>query len=85
MYLLISIIILFIILIVLIFIGKKKQKTLSPLASLAFAFIVAGIIFGENRIISYLLIGIGIFLAVIDIAKKGGKENGKKDSEKDCD
>jgi hypothetical protein len=71
-YILISIIILLVIAILLIiFIKKdKKQKSLTPLAGIAFAFVLAGIIFGENRLIGYSLIGIGILLAIVDIVIK---------------
>ncbi len=71
-YILISIIILLVIAILLIiFIKKdKKQKSLTPLAGIAFAFVLAGIIFGENRLIGYSLIGIGLLLAIIDIVNK---------------
>jgi hypothetical protein len=48
---------------------KKPQKPLSPLAGLAFAFIIAGVIFGDDRLIGYSLMGIGIILAIIDIIK----------------
>jgi len=70
-YILISIIILLIIAILMIFIVKKnknkKQKQLTPLVGLALAFILSAIIFGESRLVSYSLIGIGVLLAVIDI------------------
>jgi hypothetical protein len=71
-YILISIIILLVIAILLIiFIKKdKKQKSLTPLAGIAFAFVLAGIIFGENRLIGYSLIGTGLLLAIIDIVNK---------------
>jgi peptidoglycan/LPS O-acetylase OafA/YrhL len=80
-YVLISIIVLLIIFILLFFVGKnnknKKQKTLTPLAGLAFGFIIAGIIFGDNRWLGYSLIGIGVLLAVIDMLIKL-KDNKKK-------
>ena len=49
---------------------NKKEKTLTPLATLAFMFILAGILFGDDRLISYSLFGIGIILAVIDVINK---------------
>jgi hypothetical protein len=49
--------------------GVPKGGKLSPLAYLAFAFVVAGIIFGQNRIVGYSLIGIGVILAFIDMFK----------------
>jgi hypothetical protein len=57
------------------FIGNinSKPKRLSPLASIAFGFIVAGIIFGENRIISYCLFATGIILSIVDAYIKSKK------------
>lgn len=70
-YILIGIITLLIIAILFFFVRKnKKQKPLSPLAGIAFAFIISGIIFGDNRIIGYGLMGIGVLLAIIDMFKK---------------
>ncbi len=49
-------------------VGKnRKQTRLTPLASLAFGFILAGILFGNNRLIGYSLMGVGVVLAVVDI------------------
>ena len=70
-YILIAIVVLLIIAILVFFVRKnKKQKPLTPLAGLAFGFIIAGIIFGESRLVSYSLLGIGILLAIIDMIKK---------------
>lgn len=70
-YILISIIVLAIIAIAVVLVSRKKAtKKLSPTAGLSFAFIVAGIIFGENHILGYILIGIGVLLAVVDIIVK---------------
>ncbi len=43
-----------------------RQNRITPLAGLAFAFVVAGIIFGDNRLIGYGLMGVGVVLAVVD-------------------
>ena len=49
-------------------VGRKRETAkLTPLAGLAFGFILAGILFGDNRIIGYSLLGVGVILAVIDI------------------
>lgn len=72
-YILISIIVLAIIAIVVILRRKKEQKPLSKLAVLAFLFVIAGIIFGDDRLIGYSLIGTGVILAIIDIIKKSKK------------
>lgn len=71
-YIAISIVVLAIIALLIFFVSKsKKEKKLTPLAGLAFAFILAGIIFGDDdRLIGYSLIGVGVILAVIDIFKK---------------
>lgn len=67
-YIIISIIVLLIIAGTVLFRGSRKKK-LTPAAGLAFLFTIAGIVFGENRLPGYSLIGIGILLAVIDIIK----------------
>ena len=70
-YILVSIIILAIIAILVFIVRKnKKEQRFTPLASFAFAFILAGIFFGEERLIGYGLIGIGVILAIIDIITK---------------
>lgn len=54
--------------------GVPKGDKLTPLASLAFAFVLAGIIFGQNRTVGYSLIGIGLILAFIDMFKSMRKK-----------
>lgn len=46
------------------------RKQLTPLAGLAFGFVLAGILFGEERIVGYSLLGAGVLLAVIDMIMK---------------
>ena len=73
-YILISIIVLAIIAVVVILrIRKKEQKPLSTLAALAFSLIIAGIVFVDNRLISYSLFGAAVILSFIDIVKKSKK------------
>jgi len=69
-YILIGIIALAGIMVILILTRKKIKRPLSPLAGLAFAFIIAGLIFGESRLIGYGLMGIGVILAIIDMIRK---------------
>ena len=67
-YLIISIVVLAVIALLLFVTGRNKpERGISKLAALAFAFIIAGIIFGENPLVGYSLIGVGVILAVIDI------------------
>ncbi len=72
-FILISIITLAIIAVVVILRRKKEQKPLSKLAALAFLLVLAGIFFGDDRLIGYSLLGAGVILAFIDIAKKSKK------------
>jgi hypothetical protein len=71
LYIIISIVVLAIIAFLVYLAGRNKPKSgLSKLAALSFAFIIAGIIFGENRMVGYSLLGIGVLLALIDIYSK---------------
>lgn len=51
-----------------------KHKRLSLLASLSFAFIIAGFSFGENRYLGYGLLGTGALLAILDIIKNSRRK-----------
>jgi len=63
---------------VFIFIQNRQRKTrlISPLAGLAFAFVLSSLLFGEDRLIGYGLMGFGLLLALLDIFNKHrGKSN----------
>ena len=47
-----------------------RPEKLTPLTGLAFAFVLAGILFGEERLFGYGLMAVGVLLALIDIVKK---------------
>jgi len=49
--------------------GGRAQK-LTPLAGLAFGFVLAGLFFGGERLIGYPLLGIGVVLAIVDMVGK---------------
>ena len=50
------------------FVGDRHaERQITPLAGLAFAFVLAGIIFGEDRLVGFGLMGVGVILAVADI------------------
>jgi hypothetical protein len=71
MYIVVAIIVLAVIALLVFVVGKKSGgKRLTPLASFAFAFVLAGILFGDNPLIGYGLMGIGMILAVVDIFNK---------------
>jgi hypothetical protein len=71
----ISIVVLAVIALLVFFRGKnRKEKRLTPLVGLAFGFIVAGMVFGnDNRLIGYGLMGIGVLLAVLDMFRGRNK------------
>lgn len=70
-FIIISIVVLAIVAFLVYYTSRKKPKEgFSKLAALAFAFIIAGIIFGEDRLLGYGLLGIGVSLAVVDIYVK---------------
>ena len=72
----VSIAVLAIVALLVFFMGKsRKENRLTPLAGLAFGFVLAGILFGDDRLIGYSLLGIGVILAVVDIFRKS-KSNG---------
>jgi len=48
----------------------KIGNKLTTFAAIAFAFIIAGIIYSENRTIGYSLLGIGVAFAFMDIVQK---------------
>lgn len=54
----------------LVFVYNNKKRGISRLAGLAFAFVIAGLFLGGQRLIGYCLFGVGIFLAIIDIVRK---------------
>jgi hypothetical protein len=71
LYIFISIAVLLIIAVLVFFIARnQKEKKLTPLAGLAFGFVLAGIVFGEDRIIGYSLMGVGVILSVIEMIRR---------------
>jgi hypothetical protein len=70
-FIVISLVILAIIALLVVLANRHKKDTkLSKLAILAFLFIISGIVFGDDRLLGYGLIGVGVLLAVIDIIRK---------------
>lgn len=67
-YIAVSIIALAIVAFLVFFVSKKrKENHLTPLASLAFTFTVLGVVFSDDRLIGYSLMGVGVLLAVADM------------------
>lgn len=46
---------------------NRKENKLTPLASLAFTFTVLGIVFSDDRLIGFSLMGVGVLLAIVDM------------------
>lgn len=70
-YIATSIVVLAIVALLVFLVNKnRKDKKPTPLASIAFGFILVGLLFGENRMVGYSLIGFGVILAVADMVKK---------------
>jgi hypothetical protein len=67
-YIAVSIAVLAVVALLIFFVSKKKKENrLTPLAGLAFGFVLAGILFGDDRLIGYSLLGVGVLFAVIDM------------------
>lgn len=70
-YIVVAIIALAFIALALFFISRKKGSyKFTPLAGISFGFVIAGIIFSQERLIGYGLIGIGVTLAIVDIVMR---------------
>lgn len=74
LYITIAVIALLVIGVLVFFMNKGKTRKLSPLAGVAFVFVIAGITFGDDRLIGYSLMGVGIILAIIDTIIKSRKK-----------
>ena len=66
-YILIAIVVLALIVLMLVLTGKQMKTQPSRWAFPAFFLVLGGILFGENRLVGYGLLGAGILLAIIDI------------------
>ena len=67
----VSIIALAIVAFLIFFVSKnRKENRLTPLASLAFTCTVLGIVFSEDKLIGYGLMGVGVLLAVVDMVNR---------------
>jgi len=70
-YIALSIVVLLVIAVLLVWVGRhRRESRLTPLAGLAFAFVVAGALFGSNRFIGYGLMAVGVLLALVDLYRR---------------
>jgi asparagine N-glycosylation enzyme membrane subunit Stt3 len=66
-----------VVIMVLLLISRRKGKQLlnpSNLLVLGMSFVVLGIIFGDERVIGYSFIGVGVLLSVIDAIRNRKQE-----------
>jgi asparagine N-glycosylation enzyme membrane subunit Stt3 len=66
-----------VVIMVLLLISRRKENQLinpSNLLVLGMSFVVLGIIFGDERVIGYSFIGIGVLLSVIDAIRNRKQE-----------
>jgi uncharacterized membrane protein len=70
LFIAVSIVVLLIVAVLVFLTGKTRQSRLTPLAGLAFAFVLAGLYFGASRFVGYGLLGIGVILALVDIVTR---------------
>ena len=70
-YLTLSIAVLLIITVLAFIVGRNsKEKVYTPLTGLASGFVLAGIVFGGDRLIGYGLLGVGVVLAIVDMVRR---------------
>ncbi len=70
-YIVLSVVIIVVIALLVFFVTRSKQeKMFTPLAVLAFGFILTGMLFGSNKVFNYSMMGIGVILAVVDMIRK---------------
>jgi hypothetical protein len=68
MYIAIALIVFVILAVLLLYMGKiKGKKHPTRLTFIALFLVIAGILFGEDRLVGYSLIGCGILLSLLDI------------------
>ena len=50
--------------------GRKKEQAFPPMIVLAFGFILTGILYSNNRLLGYSLMGVGVILSIVDMTRK---------------
>jgi hypothetical protein len=70
----ISIIALIIIVLLFLFASRRQHLKTSNLAILGMSLVVLGIIFGDNRLIGYSFMAVGILISVVDAIRNRKKQ-----------
>jgi len=65
-----------IVLLAVVFLTRKKKRTNkdNALVTLGMVFVVLGIIFGEDRLLGYSFIGVGVLLSIISAIGRKNRE-----------
>jgi LPXTG-motif cell wall-anchored protein len=58
----------FVLVVILFLVGRKRRKKLTLLVGRAWSFILAGVVFSEDRLSGYSLMGVGVALAVLELS-----------------
>ena len=70
-YIIMSVSILVIVALLVFFISRRKRDVaLTPMTVLSFGFILTGILYSSDRSLNYILMGIGVTLAILDMLRK---------------
>ena len=70
-FVLASIVVLALVAVIVLFVrSDRRENRLTPLAGLALACVVAGIVFGADRLVGYGLFGLGVVIAVLDVLNR---------------
>jgi len=70
-YIALSVATLIIVALLVFFISRRKiEQALTPMTILAFGFILTGILYSNDRLLNYSLMGIGVTLAIVDMVRK---------------
>ena len=69
-YILIALVTLALIFVYRLYTGRAQQRSrITPLSALGMALILLAMLLGDNRAVGYTLIGVGVLLALIDLAR----------------
>lgn len=71
----VSIAVLVLIVVLRFIVNKGRREKLTPLSGLSYGCILAGILFGQEGILGYALLGAGLVITVVDIVIRSKKNN----------
>jgi len=70
-FIIVAVVVLAVVAVLTLFVNRgRPANRLTPLAGIAFGCVLAGILFGVDRVIGYSLLAVGVILAVIDLVRR---------------